>query len=182
VSKIDQLVDRYEQQVALPWKSRLAGSQKVWFIVYPPDYERRLRTRFEEFKLATARADKTWLRCDLTRAFPEWMAGHEYREDYFATPEALAFELEEDFTQYVADQARATLESEDADEESVVALTGLSTLFGLTRVSAVVRRLESVITGRLAVFFPGRHAQNTYRFLDARDGRDYLATPVKLQG
>ena len=180
MSKIDDLIDRYDQPVSLPWKSRLAGQQKVWFIVYPPGYERRLRARIEEFRLATSRADKRWLRCDLTSAFPEWMSNHEYREDYFESPDAITYALEEDFTQYAADQVRSVLESEQADETSVVALTGLSALFGLTRVSAVVQRVESSIPGRLAVFFPGRHHQSTYRFLDARDGWDYLATPVKV--
>jgi hypothetical protein len=180
MSKIDDLIERYDRHVALPWRSRLADQQKVWFVVYPPPYERRLRARIDEFRLATSRADKRWLRCDLTDAFPEWMSSHEYRDGYFGAPDAIAHALEEDFTEHVAAKVRAVLESDEAVAESVVALTGLGTLFGLTRVSTVVQRVESSIRGRLVVFFPGRHQQSTYRFLDARDGWDYLATPIKV--
>ena len=32
--------------------------------------------------------------------------------------------------------------------------------------------------GRLLVFFPGEVEGNNYRLLDARDGWNYLATPI----
>jgi hypothetical protein len=45
-------------------------------------------------------------------------------------------------------------------------------------VSELVSRVESSIRGRLLVFFPGEHENNTYRFLDAREGWNYLAVPI----
>ena len=51
-------------------------------------------------------------------------------------------------------------------------------LFGFLRVSELVSRVESSIRGRLLIFFPGEHENNTYRFLDARDGFNYLALPI----
>jgi len=175
VSKIDDLLDRYEQNVSLPWQDRLDGAQKVWFVVYPPEYERELRARIEEFELSTKRAGHGWSHVDLTTAFPEWMASHEYREGYFEDPGDVEF-IMEDFLADLAEKIRSPLA--EADEDTVVALSGIGTLFGLVYVSDLIGRIESDIPGRLAVFFPGRHDQNTYRLLDARDGWDYLALPI----
>ena len=176
MSKVDDLLDRYEQNVKLPWKRRVAGVQKVWFVVYPPDYEREIRARIDEFKLTTTRADHAWRHCDLTTAFPEWMAQHEYREGYFDDPEDIDF-IMEDFLDHLAGTVQETLQ--DADENTVVALSGIGTLFGFIFVSDLIEAIEQHIQGRLAVFFPGRHERNTYRLLDARDGWDYLALPIK---
>ena len=176
MSKIDDLLDRYEQNVSRPWKRRVAGAQKVWFVVYPPDYEREIRARLDEFKLVTTRADHEWKHCDLTSTFPEWMAEHEYRDSYFEDPDNIEF-IMEDFLEYLADRVRQPLER--ADSDSVVALSGIGTLFGFVFVSDLISAVEQHIAGRMVVFFPGRHERNTYRLLDARDGWDYLALPIK---
>lgn len=176
VSKIDDLLDEYEKNVRRPWRKRVDGSQKVWFVVYSPNYEREIRARVEEFEMATTQADHGWTRCDLTQAFPKWMAQHEYREGYFEDPSGFDF-IKEDFLAALADRVRSALTG--ADENTVVALTGISTLFGFVHVSDLIEKVESDIRGRLVVFFPGRHEQNTYRLLDARDGWDYLAMPIK---
>lgn len=176
MSKIDDLLDRYAQHAALPWKTRLAGDQKVWFVVYPPEYEREVRARLGEFRVATTQAGHGWHHVDLTQAFPEWMAAHEYREGYFEDPSDLDY-IMEDFLDHLDGRLRPTLEAAGAGD--VVALTGISALFGYIYVSDLLKRIETAIAGRLAVFFPGRHAKNTYRLLDARDGWDYLALPIK---
>ena len=41
-----------------------------------------------------------------------------------------------------------------------------------------LKAVEPLIRGRVVVFFPGSHDQNTYRLLDARDGWNYMATPI----
>lgn len=176
MSKIDDLIDRYEQNANLPWKDRVAGAQKVWFVVYPPKYEREIRARLDEFKLATERAGHEWHHHDLTTAFPEWMAEHEYREGYFEDPGDIDF-IMDDFLDDLSKQVRTVLES--ASEDTVVALTGIGALYGFIFVSDLIEKIDSHIQGRLAVFFPGRHERNTYRLLDARDGWDYLALPIK---
>ena len=176
MSKVDDLIDRYEQNANLPWKDRVAGAQKVWFVVYPPTYEREIRARLDEFKLATERADHAWRLLDLTTAFPEWMANHEYREGYFEDPDDLDF-IMDDFLGDLSMQVRTVLES--AGEDTVVALTGIGALYGFIFVSDLIEAIDSHIQGRLAVFFPGRHERNTYRLLDAREGWDYLALPIK---
>ena len=67
---------------------------------------------------------------------------------------------------------------DDADAGSVVAITGLASLFDFMRVSSLIERVEDFIPGRLLVFFPGEYAGNVYRFMDARDGFNYMAVPI----
>ena len=59
---------------------------------------------------------------------------------------------------------------------------GVGALFGLTRLSRVIKLVEPDIRGRLAIFFPGTYDRNNYRLLDARDGWNYLAVPITLHG
>jgi len=60
----------------------------------------------------------------------------------------------------------------------VVAILGAGSLFGLARISQVLRMIEGDIKGRVIVFFPGHFERNNYRLLDARDGWNYLAVPI----
>ena len=176
MSKVDDLLAQYKQAVQIPWKERISGEEKVWFVIYEPSYEREIRARIDEFKVATHQAGYSLIQVDVTGAFPTWMAEHPYRDAYFNDPSDLEWNLD-DFTTAVAASVQASLE--EADAQTVVALTGIGTLFGLTYVSEVLEAVNDDITGRLAVFFPGRHRQNTYRLLDARDGWNYLAVPIK---
>jgi hypothetical protein len=49
-------------------------------------------------------------------------------------------------------------------------------------VSALLDALNEAVAGRLLIFFPGGHEGNSYRLLDARDGWNYLATPITPKG
>jgi hypothetical protein len=60
----------------------------------------------------------------------------------------------------------------------VVAVIGLASLFDFMRVSSLMERVEDTVRGRLLVFFPGEYTGNVYRFMDARDGFNYLAVPI----
>jgi hypothetical protein len=48
VSRAERLLKAYERFVSLAWDSGLAGPQKVWFAVYDPADERRIRVRIDE--------------------------------------------------------------------------------------------------------------------------------------
>ena len=74
------------------------------------------------------------------------------------------------------------LHAPDADAGSVVGLFGVASLFGFIRVSEVMRAIERDVRGRIVVFFPGEYVDSNYRLLDARDGWNYLAVPITLQG
>lgn len=152
--------------------------------IYPPDQERRLRLHVPDFATATKQAGHSWQLIDITTSFEEWMASHEYRDAYFESPELLEPALA-DFFDRLCDQVRAELSGADADEDTVVGLLGAGSLFGLgskVKVSALLAAVNKAIQGRLLVFFPGEHEGNSYRLLNARDGWDYLATPITANG
>jgi hypothetical protein len=181
-SKVAKLVSAYRQHLTVPWQAGLAAIQRVIFAVYDKADELRLRANIGEFELATQQAGKQWLLVDVTNAFPEWMATQEYCDAYFESPEDLAGYQAGELTEFVADlnaKLRARISAE-AGPDSVVALLGVGTLFGLARVSSVVEGIKEAVQGRLLVFFPGEHhpENHTYRLLDARDGWNYLAVPL----
>lgn len=180
MSEVEELLKAYERFVSLPWKDDLSGAEKVWFVVYDPPQERRIRFRLPEFETVTKKAKHKWISLDLTDTFASWMAGHRYREAYFESPEDLEPALS-DFADTVVKNIVDLLSSSEADKDTIVAITGLASLFGLTRASAVLEKVTSVIRGRLLVFFPGRHEGSLYRLLDARDGWNYLAIPIKAE-
>lgn len=180
MGRIEELVARYRNHVAAPWQRNLAGDQKAIFLVYPKGDERRLRSRLDLFNMETASAEHGWRLVDLTPCFAEWMAKTDYREAYFEDPEMLSMKLRSDFANHVADRLRETLTAEEVDENTVVAVQGLASLFGFVRFSLVLKELVGDIRGRLLVFFPGGHEEGNYRLLDARDGWNYLAVPITL--
>lgn len=184
-SKVAKLVSVYRQHLTVPWQAGLAAIQRVIFAVYDKADELRLRANIDEFALATQQAGKKWLLLDLTQAFAQWMAEQEYRDAYFESPEDLAGyqngELTE-FTVHVCAQLKTRIAAQ-ADDNTVVAIIGVGTLFSLARVSTVVEGIKEAVPGRLLVLFPGEYSleNHTYRLLDARDGWNYLAVPLLAQ-
>jgi hypothetical protein len=179
VSYVDELVDAYRRFVSLPWQQNLAGPQRVWMAVYPPEYERQLRLHLPAFKEATNEHGHSWALVDVTTSFERWMADHAYRETYFEEPELLSTALPA-FLAHLVDDLRSQLSAHSA-RAGVVALLGAGTLFGLgesVKVSALLNAVNDAIVGRLLVFFPGQHEGSSYRLLDARDGWNYLAIPI----
>jgi hypothetical protein len=180
MGRIDRLAERYKSYIALPWQKDLAGAQRAIFVVYDKADERRLRARKDLFALSTAETGHGWLECDLTQTFAQWMATTDYRDSYFESPEDLELKLEDNFLEHVADRVREVLNSPNADENSVVGVFGIASLFGFVRVSELMNEIERDIRGRVVVFFPGEYENNNYRLLDARDGWNYLAVPITL--
>ena len=183
MSQVDGLIASYREFVCLPWPPRVAPPQRVWMAVYSPEHERRVRLNLTAFESATLRAGHAWATIDITTSFERWMASHEYAATYFEEPELLETELPMFFTGLVA-EVRGHLKRHD-NPSGVVGLVGTSTLFGLgdsVRISALIREVRACISGRLLVFFPGRYEHDQYRLLDARDGWDYLATPITYEG
>jgi hypothetical protein len=151
--------------------------------IYPPDHERRLRLHVPAFEVATKEAQHSWALLDITTSFERWMAGHEYREDYFESPDLLEPALPAFFDHLVVEVSDGL--AKHGDHDGVVALLGAGTLFGLgdaVKVSALLNAVNISVAGRLLVFFPGQHEGNSYRLLDARDGWNYLAIPITPKG
>ena len=177
MNEIEGLLKAYERFLQLPWDRTLAGPQKVWFAIYEPAQERRLRLHLPEFETATKAAGHSWTHLDLTDLFAHWMAQHEYHEAYFEQPEDMDLALQ-DFANSVSQHIVGALTSPDVDANAVVAVSGLASLFGFTNASAIFETVAQFIRGKLLVFFPGQHNGSNYRFLDARDGWNYLAVPI----
>ena len=125
MAQIDRLLKNYTRYVELPWGENLDGKQRVWFAVYPPAEERRLRVQFSAFDLATKAAGHGWSLVDLTDVFPDWLAGYEHFQDYLGDPDSLAFGLP-DFRKTVVEKVAAALRHPKAENNSVVALHGMA--------------------------------------------------------
>ena len=174
--RISSLLKNYESHISLPWSNMISPEERSVFVIYKPGDELKLRARVGEFELASTKYDHPWTLLDITDSFPDWLAGQDYAEAYFEDPEYLSGNYE-----YFAEQLveRLELQISEQSDQSVIALLGCGTLFGITSVSDLVKALAAKITGRLIVFFPGEQEGNTYRLLDAKNGWGYLATSIK---
>ena len=180
MSRIEDLAENYAYHVHAPWPRTTSGAQRVMMAVYDKDMERTLRARIRLFEQATIAAGHLWQLVDCTKWFAEWMAADEYRDAYFEEPDLLGMKLDGEFRGIVVELLSEELRA--AGENTVVALLGVASLYGFTRVSELVRDVEQVIHGRLLVLFPGTKSENNYRLLDARDGWNYLAHGITAHG
>jgi hypothetical protein len=182
MSRIDDLIANYERFARLPWVNNLAPSQRIWMAVYAPEEERRLRLNLPDFGTATRQAGYDWDMVDISTAFEEWMARHEYREAYFVSPKLMQPELRGFFEQLVA-KVQAEV-AEKSAPGNVVGLVGAGSFYGLgeqVKISALIERVESLVLGRLLVFFPGTVEGNNYRLMGAQDGWNYHATVISSE-
>jgi hypothetical protein len=176
MNAVDRLISNYSRQMRLPWSSNVSGKQRIWFAVYPPAEERRVRARLPQFETVTLEANHGWFVVDLTRLLPEYLAAHKYRDSIFRSPQHLR--AGSDLEVRAATLVNQACSSEDGTPGSVVAVTGLASLFDFMRVSSLIERVEDNVPGRMLVFFPGEYTDNVYRFMDARDGFNYMAVPI----
>lgn len=70
------------------------------------------------------------------------------------------------------------MQKNEIDEDTVVAINGVGSLFGFQKVKDVVDKFAPMVKGRLLIFFPGSYENNNYRLLDGYDGWNYLAVPI----
>lgn len=108
------------------------------------------------------------------------MAQHEYKEDYFSSPEYIVDQLEAEFIPFAIRFLKNELNKIEQDQNTLIAIRDVSSLFGFARLSEILKSCDKEILGRLLIFFPGEFEHNHYRLLDARDGWDYLARPITL--
>ncbi len=177
MSKIRRLIQSYKQYISIPWRDDAAAAQRVIFCVYNESEELRLRAKIDEFEIATREAGHEWAIFDLTNTFADWMANQRYAKSYFKKP-ALLNTLLPKYLEYLVEQFNDILSKDKADDNSVVALKGVGSLFGFIKVKEVVDKLSPMVRGRLLVFFPGSYEDNNYRLLDGYDGWNYLAVPI----
>lgn len=178
VSKIDGLLQSFERHLGFPWRPDLSPDERVWFLVYPPELERKVRAKLGEFELCVSKSGRKWFPLDFTQSLPVWVSQHPYAEAFYQSPEDLDDGALTEFADNLVEGAMNDMEQAGVDENTVVAVYGVAALFPQLRVSKLVPRLAKQINGRLVVFFPGEFENNNYRLLGARDGWNYLATPI----
>jgi len=177
MSKIKRLIQSYCKFIAIPWRSDAAAAQRVIFCVYNENDELRIRTKIDEFEIATKNSGYDWVVFDLTDTFPDWLSGQRYAKSYFKKPQLLST-LMPNYLAYIKQEFEKFLHAEAVNEKTVVALKGVGSLFGFLKVKEVVDTLAPLVRGRLLVFFPGSFEDNNYRLLDGYDGWNYLAVPI----
>lgn len=181
MNRIDLLKRNYQRLCEYSWDRNVAGAQRVWVAVYDKEDERKLRLRLGLFEEATHHSGRKWTVIDLTDAFANWMCGQansSFAESYFESPELLDEAVLADMKQAVVSQIRSALKALPDPDNTVLALNGVASLFGLLKISEILPMVEDCVMGRLLVFFPGVYEHNNYRLLDARDGWNYHAVPI----
>jgi hypothetical protein len=176
-NRISRLTDNYARHIHVPWRDNAAALQRVIFCVYNESDELRLRARIDEFELATRESGHTWHLFDLTVTFAEWLSSQRYVKSYFKKPDLISTILPK-YQEEIAHRFEAFVSGQQVNENAVIALKGVGSLFGLTKVKGIVDLLAPKVPGRLVVFFPGSYENNNYRLLDAYDGWGYLAVPI----
>jgi hypothetical protein len=179
MDRVSLLLDAYRERVDRPWRRDVSGPERVWIAVYPAEIERRIRVRRDEFGVITRDAGRNWRHIDLTRAFAEWLGQHEQRERYFRRPQFITPAYAA-FADRVAESVRDALTAPDMTEDTVVALSGVGSLYPMLHVSELVGRVAPDIRGRMFILFPGSLEHGNYRLLDASDGWNYLAIPITI--
>ncbi len=175
MSSVEDLLDEFRKRLAVPWRNHEAPAGRVWMLWYDKALERRVRGRLREFQLAAEQAGKGWHEFDIAPRFGEWVAHQPWFERLAKRPGTLATVIAQ-FEDHLAGSIKAELSACGAND--ILALTGVASLFGLTRASALIDKIIDAIPGRLLVTFPGVHQGGIYRLLDARDGWNYLAVPI----
>jgi hypothetical protein len=177
MSRVKRLIKSYAQFISIPWRDDAAAAQRVVFCVYHETEERALRTKIDEFELVSRQAGHDWCLHDLTDTFSEWLASQRYAKSYFEKPSLLAT-IYPRYLEYLALDFERRISELASPHNSVIAISGVGSLFGFLKVKDVVDRLAPMVSGRLVIFFPGSYEDNNYRLLDGYDGWNYLAVPI----
>lgn len=175
MSSIEELLDDFKKRLTVPWRDDEAPAGRVWLLWYDKANERRVRGRLREFQLAAEQAGKGWREFDIAPCFGAWVAQQPWFERLAKRPGSLSTVLPQ-FEEHLARTIKGELGA--CGHDDVFALTGIASLFGLTRASALIDKIVAAVPGRLLVTFPGAHRGGIYRLLDARDGWNYLAVPI----
>lgn len=181
MSRVSDLADAYKTELSLSWKDNVSGGERVWMLVYPPDLERQMRHTLPSLELATTQAKHDWITLDITDSFGRWLSTHRYAEAFYEDPLDLTQSILDQYEASLVAHIRQTLKSASAD--AVVALVGIGTIFPFLRASSVIKSVDSAVSGRLLVLFPGLHdhEKHSFRLLDARDGFNYRARVIDPQ-
>ena len=186
MSRIDELADRYFRHISAPWQQHLTGAERTTYLVYPKTDERKVVSRLPLFEEKTVAAQHRWVLFDFTPVFYRWFSrlDADHQSVYLEEPESLHMEMDvggrqdSGLTASAAESLLHAVSEQDADSNTVVALTGVGTLFGFTRLSTVLDRVRSSLPGHLLIFFPGTCDGPAFRMFDSTDGSGYLGVSI----
>ena len=178
MSKINQLLAKFEGIINEPWPTGLSGQEKVWFLIFDPIDLRKVHFKLGEFEMATKNANREWLLISLNDYFTNWLSQHDYKESFFEEPQYISDALQDDFREYIINEITKSFFQNS--ENTLLVLKDVSAIFGFIKLSEIVNDISKKIKGRLMVLFPGEFTSNQYRLMDARDGWDYLARPIMI--
>jgi hypothetical protein len=183
LARVDNLITNFKKHLEIPFRSGLPMSQRVWFLVYPPEDERRVRAHSIAFEQAALSAGHIWKRVGLGGSFVRWMDelfDPEERAACLAEPQIVEEYADPGYRDFVIDVIEKSISEipESEAENCILAIDGLLDLFDFVQVSSVIEGIDTSFPGVIAVFFPGEREGNTYRFIGARTGWDYLAVPI----
>lgn len=180
MNRTKRLLQSYTSFICTPWRSDTAAAQRVIFCVYTESEELRMRAKFDEFELATKEAGHAWARFDLTDTFADWLSSQKYSSSYFDRPELLGSKIHR-YQEFILETIRKQLATSLSNQNCVVAISGVGSVFGFLKVKDIVDKLAPMVSGRFLVFFPGSYENNNYRLLDGYDGWNYLAVPITTE-
>jgi hypothetical protein len=175
LSTVEDLLDDFKKRLAVPWRVDEPPAGRVWILWYDKTHERRVRGRLREFQLVAEQDGKGWREFDIAPRFGEWVAHQPWFGPLAKRPGALATVLPQ-FEERLVNRVKAELTS--CGQNDIMVLTGVASLFGLVRSSALIDKVVTGIRGRMLITFPGLHQNGIYRLLDARDGWNYVAVPI----
>lgn len=177
MSNLDSLLENYQTLMDTPWRKDAPPMERVWFCVYNEKDELALRAKLEEFELATIKYSKEWLQYNLTDDFALWLSTHPYAEEYFKRPMLIGTVMS-GYKAYLVTKITEYIQKRNANQDTVLALYGLGSLYGLLKAKELIEKIAPSVKGRLLAFFPGSYENNNYRLLDGYDGWTYLAIPI----
>lgn len=177
MNNVDRLRNAYSKHIHVPWRNDASPEERIIFCVYNEEDELRIRSRIDDFAIETRNAGHEWSVFDFTDTFATWLTSQKYGSQYFKHPNLLMSSIN-GYRDYLVEQFIAFLETNNANTNTVTALTGVGSLFGFLKVSEIVTTFAPKVNGRLVVFFPGNYENNNYRLLNAYDGWNYLAVPI----
>jgi len=172
---VEELLHEFRKRLAVPWRPDEPPAGRVWMLWYDKSYERRIRGRLGEFRFATEQAGKGWRQFDVAPSFGEWVAQQPWFERLAKRPNTLPTVIPQ-FENHLVERVAAELAKCGGND--LLTLTGIASLFGLIRASALIDKVVNNIPGRMMLTFPGVHQGGIYRLLDARLGWNYLAVPI----
>jgi hypothetical protein len=128
----------------------------------------------------TKEAGHLWVRIDLKGKLADWILSvdEQERAEWFKNPDDVDLYAKTEWRDVLTESFNHEVSRSIAPERTVFALTGLMDLYDFLHVSELIEGILKDFPGHLLVFFPGEKEGNTYRFLDARTGWNYLAAPI----